>query len=172
MAKSTDEDRQNKGFVAGISERYTDTVELGQTLVREPRSFPAQLLRIVRRTVKRLWDLRGGGLYACGFVITFLYLETAMFIEDIIGFSGFGSIGEEILQYFLRFTVESLQNTVTAFIWPVYIIQISPLWGGVALGLGFWLFPVYLKKPLQAWLFPDDASAAAGQDRGKESGAS
>ena len=39
--------------------------------------------------------------------------------------------------------------------WPVYIIQINPMYGGIALGVAFVIFPKYLKKPLQQKLFGD-----------------
>jgi len=159
VAKSTDGKKQKQSFAQGMAERYRDSKDLGQTLVREPRSFPSHVLRLVRRSARRLWSARGGGFYACGFVIVFLFLETRMFIDDVVKFAGFESIGQELVQYFLRFLSESLVNTFQAFVWPVLLIEQSPVWGSLALGLGFWLFPAFLKKPIEEWLFADDVVA-------------
>ena len=49
---------------------------------------------------------------------------------------------------------------VKAFIWPVYVIQIDPVYGGIALGLAFWLFPIYLKKPIERWIFDSESDVA------------
>jgi len=51
--------------------------------------------------------------------------------------------------------VDSFTNMVKALMWPVYIIQINPMYGGIALGVAFVIFPKYLKKPLQQKLFGD-----------------
>ena len=144
-----------------MTDRYRETVSLGQTLANEPQAFPGVAMKILRRWARRVWNVRGGGFYACGFVIAFVVFEIQMFIDDIINFEGFESIGKEILQYVFRFALESLGNTIQAFAWPVYIMQLSPIWGGLFLGLGFWLFPLYLKKHIEDWLFQDDDSDGA-----------
>lgn len=95
--------------------------------------------------------MRGGGLYACGFALTFLYLEAGSILDDVkdIGrlFDG------DVIGYFLAFIIDSFKNTIQAFMWPVNIVQINPPWGPIALGLAFWLFPIFLKKPIEHWLF-------------------
>jgi hypothetical protein len=32
----------------------------------------------------------------------------------------------------------------------------APPYGAIALGVAFWLFPIYVKKHIEAWLFADD----------------
>jgi hypothetical protein len=39
--------------------------------------------------------------------------------------------------------------------WPVYVAILWPPAGAIALGLAFVLFPRYLKKPIERWLFHD-----------------
>ena len=58
-----------------LSTGDTGTVGLGKTLVNEPKSFPGELWALVKRTLRALWNARGGGLYACGYVVTFAWLE-------------------------------------------------------------------------------------------------
>ena len=98
-----------------------------------------------------MWDVRGGGLYACGFAATFLWLEAGSFIED---FKEIGLLLDgQVVAFILNFIIDSLQNTLQAFIWPVNIVQIAPPFGAIGLGLAFWLFPIYAKKHIEAWLF-------------------
>jgi hypothetical protein len=103
--------------------------------------------------------VRGGGLYACGFAITFISLETVSIIDDVkdVGLLFDG----EIVAFFLNFIIDSLQNTWRAFAWPMYVVQFASPWGAVGLGVAFWLFPIYVKKHVEAWLFSDDESNAS-----------
>lgn len=79
-----------------------------------------------------------------------------MFVSDIIEFESFASFfGEQIFEMLFRYIGESFQNTVSAFIWPVYFVQISPPWGAVGLGLAFVVFAKFLKQPVEQWLFDD-----------------
>ena len=102
-----------------------------------------------------MWSVRGGGLYACGFAATFLWLEAGSFIEDFkqihLLFDG------EIVGFILNFIIDSFQNTIAAFMWPVNIVQLAPPFGAIGLGFAFMLFPKYLKKPIESWLFSDEA---------------
>lgn len=142
---------------------------LGRVLVSEPRAFPGALGKVAKRSVRTLWDARGGGLYACGFVLTFIWLEIRSLFDEIVASSGVGSFfGEQIFQLFFRFTIESLQNTILAFIWPVYIIEWSPLWGGVALAVLYLVFSRFIKEPLEGWLFHDDEEPPAEKPSGGE----
>jgi len=103
--------------------------------------------------------VRGGGLYACGFAVTFIILETASIIDDV---KDFGLLfNGEIVAFFLNFIIDSFQNTWKSFAWPVYVVQFASPWGAIGLGVAFWLFPIYVKKHVQEWLFSDDESDEA-----------
>jgi hypothetical protein len=70
----------------------------------------------------------------------------------------------------LRFSLLSLQNTINALIWPFHIINMSPLWGELAIGGMYLLFAKFAKAPLEQWLFGDtleldEANAAAGSEK-------
>lgn len=140
-----------------MASRGRELKALGQVLVNDPRSFPAGLLRLIKRSLRTIWDARGGGLYACGFIVTFIYLEIRMFFVDIYeaeSVSGyFSSQASEIL---FKYIGESFQNTISAFMWPVHIIEIDPTWGAIILAAMFVVFPKFIKKPLEGWLFQDE----------------
>ena len=104
---------------------------------------------------RKVWDVRGGGLYACGFAVTFLVLEAGSFIED---FKQIGLLFDgQVIDFILNFIIDSFKNTIQAFMWPVGIVQYAQPWGAIGLGLAFMLFPKYAKKHVEDWLFKDDA---------------
>jgi hypothetical protein len=101
-----------------------------------------------------VWNVRGGGLYACGFAATFVYLEIGSLIDD---FREVGLLLDgRVVAFIINFVVDSLHNTLGAFLWPVNIVQFATPWGAIGLGLAFALFPKFLKKPIERWLFAND----------------
>jgi len=48
---------------------------------------------------------------------------------------------------------------ISAFMWPVYIIEIEAPWGVGILVAMFIAFPRWIKPPLENWLFHDDETA-------------
>jgi hypothetical protein len=144
-------------FFTRMANRGREFKSLGQLLLKEPRAFPGALLIVLRRSVRTIWDARGGGYYACGFVLTFIWLEITMFIEDIAESTGIADFfGEQLLEMLFRYIGESFLNTIWAFMWPVYVIQISPPWGIAVFVLMGVLFKNFLKEPVERWLFHDD----------------
>ena len=104
----------------------------------------------------KIWEVRGGGLYACGYAVTFAYMEVKMFVNDVLQSDSFvGFIASEVIEIVMHFAVDSIINMVKAFMWPVYVIQLYPPYGLIALAAAFVLFPIFLKKPITRWLFPD-----------------
>lgn len=98
--------------------------------------------------------MRGGGLYAVGYIVCFVYFEIQMFLGEIVDSSGVVDFfRSQIAEFLFRFFTETIANMVKAFIWPVYVVGINPPYGPIALGLAFWLFPIYLEKPIERWLF-------------------
>jgi hypothetical protein len=141
-------------FAARMAERGREAKRLGVTLRDEPKAFPAQILELVRRSVRTIWDARGGGFYACGFVVTFVWLEIRMLFEDIVEAQSVGDFfTEQLWEMFFRYFSESFINGFLALIWPVYVIEYRAPWG-FALLLGMYLvFAGFLKAPLERWLF-------------------
>ena len=104
-----------------------------------------------REWFRKVWDVRGGGLYALGFIVTFVYLEVLDLFDDVMGIGALFS--GQIVDFIVDFFLDSLMNTVEAFMWPVDVVQWAPPWGAIALGLAYWLFPTYVKPHIEEWLF-------------------
>ena len=114
----------------------------------------------MRPWFRKVWKARGGGLYACGFVLTFLYLESSMLIGEIMAATGVVSFfTEQLLELPLRFLGESLKNLLAAFMWPVPLVTLSPPLGIVILAAIYLVFTKFVKQPLEHWLFDDDNDA-------------
>jgi hypothetical protein len=142
-------------------------------LLRDPRAFPGDLLAVLRVAFRAIWRARGGGLYACGFLVTFVFLELRMFVDDVTGASGVGDfVTQQVFELFFRYTIESLGNTIQAFLWPVHLIGFRPPVGIIALAVMYVLFPLTLKPPIERWLFDGgiDAAQSPGQDSERTEG--
>ena len=100
--------------------------------------------------------MRGGGLYAVGYILTFLYFEITSVGADIVDLFGTDVLSGELFGFLIGIVVDSFTNMIKALMWPVYIIQINAVYGGIALGLAFAIFPKYLKKPLERQLFGEE----------------
>jgi hypothetical protein len=107
-----------------------------------------------RAWFRKVWDVRGGGLYACGFAVTFVVLEVGSLADDVLGIGAI--FNGEFVGFLVGFIIDSFTNTLSALIWPVYIVQWEPPWGVFALALAYWLFPAYVKEHIEAWLFDGD----------------
>jgi hypothetical protein len=105
---------------------------------------------------RKVWKIRGGGLYALGFAVSFIYFEVGSLGEDILGV---GSVfNGHALDFFIDFIVDSFTNTLSALIWPVYVVQVAPPWGAIALGLAFVVFTSFIKPPIERWVFPEEST--------------
>lgn len=148
-------------FLEGMENRLREAAGLGRVLVQEPRAFPGAAQRTFKRFVRGLWEARGGGMYACGFVVTFLWLEAATLVNEVATSGSFASfLSEEIRDFILRFTVQSLENTILAFIWPAWFIMQSPILGAASLAALWLVFPRFIKPTVTRWLFDDDEEGA------------
>ena len=106
-----------------------------------------------------MWKVRGGGLYAVGYAVDFIYLEVRAIIEEIASASGIVDFfTNQLIEFLFRFLSESLMNMIMAFMWPVYLVQAWEPYGAILLGLMFVLFPYVLKKPIERWLFGDEGA--------------
>lgn len=100
-----------------------------------------------------MWKVRGGGLYACGYAVTFLVLELRSLAGDVFEADGIVDFfTEQIFETLFRFLGESFANMVSALVWPLYLVQWKPPWGAIGLGLAFVVFDVVLRKPIERWL--------------------
>ena len=109
----------------------------------------------------KVWSVRGGGLYAVGYALTFVYLEVRTVIVEFIEADSIGSFfSEQLIEFVLRFATDSLMNMIEALMWPVVFVQWRPPYGAISLGLAYMLFATFLKKPITDWLFPETEQEA------------
>jgi len=153
--------KNKKPFLESIANRVSEAADLFGTLVQRPREFPAALLVLGKRFARNIWDVRGGGLYASGYVLTLAWLEIKMLYQDLADLFGPGdlfsdSLIRDILSFVLQFFLDSLVNSIRAFAWPAGVIDIYPPWGLIVLVGLFIVFPKYIKPPLERWLFDGD----------------
>lgn len=139
-----------------LGKRVKDVGLLGQTLVREPKAFPGQTAKTLRPWFRKVWKARGGGLYACGFVVTFVYLEATTIIGEILASKGIVEFfTEQLVELIFRFIGDSLLNMIQAFLWPLAVGEFSPPWGIAILIAMYLLFRYWIGEPLEQWLFHD-----------------
>ena len=149
--------KKKDSFAVRMKRRGREFKSLGQTLANEPKAFPGALLKVLRRSLRTVWDARGGGLYACGYVLTFLWLEITMLVNEILSAESIGGFfGEQVFELFFKFFGESLRNMISAFMWPIYVIEVSPPWGLGAFVIMYLVFGRWIKQPLEEWLFHDN----------------
>ncbi len=109
-----------------------------------------------RSWFKKVWKVRGGGLYACGYAITFVALEVTTVAGELAESDSIGSfLSEQLIEFIFRFATDSIVNLIKALMWPVYIVQWQPPFGAISLGVAYIVFARYLKKPITEWLFPE-----------------
>lgn len=156
MADAKKKKEKKPSFVERMKSRGREAKRLGVTLKDEPKQFPSEVHGVIRRSLRSIWHARGGGLYACGFVITFVYLEIRMIVVDIFEAESVGAFfSEQATEIVFKYFGESIQNTISAFIWPVHIIQLKSPWGVAILIVMYLVFANFIKAPLEMWLFHD-----------------
>ena len=115
-----------------------------------------------RAWFRKVWKVRGGGLYACGFAVTFIILEVQSLADDVVGIGAIFSGGA--IDFAINIIVDSFSNTLSAFMWPVSVVQWAPPFGAIGLGIAFFGFSSFLKKPIENWMFadvPDEEESSA-----------
>jgi hypothetical protein len=140
-----------------VGENIRAAGDFGREAVARPENLPGKAHGALRAWFRRAWDVRGGGLYAVGFAAAFLILEiNEIFFDDIPQFIAMNNVfSSELIGFGIEFIIDTFVNFVMALLWPVYVVTLWPPAGAIALGLAFVLFPRYLKKPIERWLFHD-----------------
>ena len=155
--KKEKEKKQKKPYGRRLGEGLRAVGDVGRETIVDPKGVPTRAHSAFRRWFKKVWDVRGGGLYACGFALSFLYFEISEFVtEDVGELAAMNNIlSAELFGFIINFIVDTMLNTVKALMWPVYFVQLWPPYGAIGLGLAFYIFPKYLKKPIERWLTGD-----------------
>jgi hypothetical protein len=131
----------------------------GQTITRligdGARALPEKSHGWFRNWFRKVWKVRGGGLYAFGFAVCFVILEIGSLGDDI---ADIGSVfNGQAIEFVIQFFIDSFTNTLKSFMWPLYVVQMAPPWGAIVLGLAFVFFAKVLQGPVERWLGPDDS---------------
>ena len=101
----------------------------------------------------KVWHVRGGGLYSVGFASTFIFFEIRTIVSEFAESSGIGDfLSNQLIEFIFRFAIDSIMNTIQALMWPVYVIQLSPPYGAIGLGMAFLVFTIYIQEPIERWL--------------------
>ncbi len=134
--------------------------------VREPRSIGPML----REGFVTLWQSRGGGLFGLGYVVTFVSLEVLElpeFFGDLAAlFAGDGTLPGSALVMGVDFFVDTLRNMLSAFMWPVWLIQALGGYGVLLLGVGFATFNRFI-RPLVEQVLPELRAPDASEENGR-----
>jgi hypothetical protein len=140
-----------------VGENLRAAGELGREAAVRPGGLPDKAHGWFRSWFRKVWQVRGGGLYAVGFAVAFLFFEVReVLLEDIPQFVAINNIlSSELIGFCIQFLVDTMLNFVRALLWPMYVVTLWPPAGAIALAAAFILFPRYLKKPIERWLFQD-----------------
>jgi len=141
-----------------VGENIRAAGEFSRDAVNQPEQLPGKAHGWLRGWFRRVWNVRGGGLYAVGFAAAFLFFEVReIFFDDIPQFVAMNSVfSSELIGFGIQFFADTMVNFVKALMWPAFIATLWPPAGAIALGVAFVLFPRYLKKPIEHWLFQDE----------------
>lgn len=133
--------------------KASDNRSISRLIGDGARVLPEKSHGWFRDWFRKVWKVRGGGLYALGFALSFVYFEVGSLGDDILGIGGL--FNGQAVDFVVQFFIDSFKNTLKAFVWPVYAVQLAPPWGAIGLGVAFVVFTKFLKAPIERWLFPD-----------------
>ena len=146
-----------RSFGRRVGENLRAAGEAGRDAVTRPGGIPDKAHGWFRSWFRKVWEVRGGGLYAVGFALAFLFFEIReAIVEDIPQLVAMNNVlSSELIGFGIQFVIDTMINFVRALLWPAYIVALWPPAGAIALVAAFILFPRYLKKPVERWLFQD-----------------
>lgn len=150
----TDEPASKAPEKKRLSDRVREAGRYGREEFSRKGSIPDKAHGLFRGWLRKVWQSRGGGFYALGFAVTFLYLEiNDILFDDIPTLATINVLSADIADFIIDFVIDTFMNTMAAFMWPVWLIQWQSPWGIGLLVAGFALFPKFVQKPVENWLF-------------------
>ncbi len=137
-----------------IGEHVAAVSRRGREELTRKGGIPDQAHGLFRQWFRQVWEARGGGLYAVGFAVAFLYFEiNDILFDDIPKLATINIISADLIGFIIEFIIDTLINMALAFAWPVWVIQWQPPYGLGFLIAAFILFPRFVKQPMEHWLF-------------------
>ena len=163
------ENKPGKARKPALTRRFGDKLEAiseaSRETIRDPRGTPRRAHGWFRRWFHKLFKVRGGGLYALGYIVTFVYFEVMTLAGEVVESSSVsGFLGAQAFDVVFRFLSDTIGNMARAFIWPFTVIAIRPPYGLAALVLGFMLFDRRVRPPLERWMLADEPDEADGAE--------
>ena len=144
-----------------LRERARELSQQGGDAIRQPGSLPNRAHGWFRTWFAKVWKVRGGGLYACGYAVTFVVLEIRSIGEELLSSDGVVDfLTNQLVEFFFRFLSESLMNMIHALIWPIEVLQFRPPVGVIGFGLAYFAFDGLLRGRIERWLAPETAEPA------------
>ena len=138
----------------GFRERVGHIGRRGREELTRKGGIPDTAHGAFRKWSRKTWELRGGGAYAMGFIVTFLYLETMdILFDDVPKLYAMQNLASDIPAFIIEFLIDTLMNLMWAFIWPVLVLQLPTPWNIILLVAVFTLFPKFVQKPVEHWLY-------------------
>ena len=158
--------RQKPPLGRRVGEQLNSLGEFGRAAVTDPRGLPRRAEGAFRRWFRKVWAVRGGGLYATGFAVVFLYLEVVEIVtDDLPTLFASNLLSSEIIGLIVDFIKDTVVNFVSALIWPVYVVTAAPPWGALGLAAAFVVFDRFLAARVEEWMNRDDPVATSASDR-------
>ncbi len=102
-------------------------------LKQHSHQWQASYKRRVMTRLHQLWRSKSGSFYGIGYLVTFIILEVNSFIEEIIEFDfSLSGIVMQLLIQFLSFGLQTIINSLMAFVWPFLIFELLPEYAAIA----------------------------------------
>ena len=110
-----------------------------------------------RRWLLRVRQTHGGGLYAVGYAVTFIYLEVRSILDELAASTSLiNFLSDHLFAFVFRFAAESIANMVQAIVWFLPVVMFKAPLGILGLGIGAYVFDIYLREPVARWLTTED----------------
>lgn len=122
-----------------------------------------------RKWSRKVWESRGGGAYALGFIVMFLYLEIKdILFDDIPTLMNMNVFSSDIVSFAISFIIDTMLNTLYALIWPVWLLQWNGIVGVILLVAIYALYPKFIQQPVEHWLFEGQPPPPPKKQRGRK----
>ena len=119
-------------------------------VARELKEDPKRATPLLREAIVSVWQARGGGLYGLGYIVAFCVFEVQFFLTEIGESEGVGEfLSGQLIEYVLRFGVQSIINGFLALLWPLHLIIAFGPWAVVVLIAGFFGFERLLRPTVE-----------------------
>lgn len=105
------------------------------------RGAGASLWGWVKKTLHRMWQVRGGGFYGLGFVAFFLWAQGLSLWGDVTESDSVADfLTSQAIETVIRLLGETPANFIWALLWPVHVLNWDLRLGFLGLLAGFLAF--------------------------------